>query len=143
MENRFFPIFWKKCVGVGSILLCTGCKTGRFHEKTQKCLGPFFSAPRPKMSNGVQRWGQRAPSRSYPRSFFRRFSRRIPPPKSAKSGNTTITHVSWTHCSLCYSRGSASRTSRRISGFSEMFSVLCGLKIYFWKIPSESPRIPK
>ena len=81
-------------------------------RKTQKCLGPIFSAPRPKMSNGVQRLGQRAPSGNYLGKFFRRFSRRIPPPRSAKSGNTTNSHVSRTQCSLCCSGGTARAGSR-------------------------------
>ena len=94
---------------------CAG--KSQISRKSRKRLGPIFSAPRPKMSNGVQRLGQRAPSWRYPPKFFRRFSRRIPPPRSAKSGNTTITHVWRTQCSPCYSGGTAGAGSRRILDF--------------------------
>ena len=91
--------------------------------KIAKMQRPYDSAPRPQMSNGVQRLGQRAPLGHFPNENFRRFSRRIPPPRSAKSGNTTITHVWRTQCSLCCNGGTARAGSRRNSGFSEIFSV--------------------
>ena len=102
----------QKCVGKSQI-----------SRKSRKRLGPYDSAPRPQMTNGVQGGGQRAPSGHSPGKDFRRFSRRIPPPRSAKSGNTTITHVWRTQCSLCCNGGTARAGSRRNSGFSEIFSV--------------------
>ena len=78
-----------------------------FYETSRNCKGQSDSAPRPQMSNGVQGVGQRAPLGNYLGKNFRRFPRRIPPPRSAKSGNTTIPHVSRTQCSLCCSGGTA------------------------------------
>ena len=115
-ENHFFN-FLKKMRGSRQHFALHRRQNRQISRKTQKCLGPIFSAPRPKMSNGVQRLGQRPPLWSYPPKFFRRFSRRIPPPRSAKSGNTTNSHVSRTQCSLCCSGGTAGAGSRRILDF--------------------------
>ena len=115
-------------------------KKPRFPEKSRKCLGPYDSAPRPQMSNGVQRLGQRAPLGHLLGILFADF----PPDPTSEIGkiwkhydyprlaDPVFPVLQWGNCQ-----------SRKSSEFWIFGNLLClpPSYNYCWSLPSESPRI--